>query len=105
MKLTKFRDILNSVSSEVKIYHEIPLKEEGKYVVWSETGMRMLFSNSRGSEMVHTIRVHYFTDKEYDEIPYLMQDVFDDNGIAYSKCKIEYINEISYWAYTWEVEA
>ena len=104
MKLTQFRDVLNSVSPDINVYHEEALKEENQFIVWNENKIKSLYADSECAEFKYSVTVIYITKTEYDETPLEIMQKFDENFIAYGDCKIEHMTGTDTWIYSWEAE-
>lgn len=101
MHLKEFRDKLCGITKNV--YHFMVPEEKESYIVWNETGIEHQFCDNICLNKNHLVKVSYRTKKEYDEIPSKIEQMFDDSGIYYSNCKIQFDIDTGIIYYTWEV--
>ena len=89
MSLQEFRDLLLGITE--KAYHfEAAQDAPDKYIVWQETGSRALLASYCRQEVIHELRVDFYTEEEYDPMPEQILKALEDAGIAVPEQTIVY---------------
>lgn len=89
MSLQEFRDLLLGITE--KAYHfEAAQDAPDKYIVWQETGQQSSAGIRLQAEVIHELRVDFYTEEEYDPMPEQILKALEDAGIAVPEQTIVY---------------
>jgi hypothetical protein len=105
MTIRDFRDMLLTLSPDVRVFHNTARGAEGKYIVWSEVSKRRGTADNVTAFEAVRIAADYFTPEEYDEVHKRIESLFDESGVAYSGAVIIYERDtgLTHYAYTVEI--
>ena len=86
-------------------HYEAPDKAKTPYAVWYEERQDSLNADDKAAETTIDGVVHYFTKKEYDDIPDELFEAFTaaDICIALNSIQYEEDTKIIHYEWTWEL--
>lgn len=104
MTLKRFKEILLTLSPEIKIFHNFA-DGDGNYIVWREVAKKRLVADGVTAESALRIAVDYFTQDEYDAGHERLERLFDETGVCFKDPAVIYERDagLMHYAYTVEV--
>lgn len=87
-----------------KVYHYEGLKDEDRYIVWSEDADNSVNGDNKIIGQAIQGTVDYFTSLEYDENINKIQNAMNDAGVAFYLSAQLYDDETKKMQYQWVFE-
>ena len=102
-KLKKFRDEMNTLSTDNVYHYKRPGKNKPQYVVWQEDGSGSdgWFNNHMGEQQIHGT-IDLFTLQEYDTLVDEIQERLNRLSAGWSLQSVQYEDETNLIHYEWE---
>lgn len=103
MTVSDFKTLLVN-NLNCPIYHDKALQEDGNYIVWETVKQHSLVADNRHIEISTIIDVNFYTENEYSDTPYKIEQLFDDNDICFDDRVDDFDEESGQKRYIWTVE-
>ena len=102
-KLKRFRDEMNTLSTDNVSHYKRPGKNKPQYVVWQEDGSGTdgWFNNHMGEQQIHGT-IDLFTLQEYDILVDEIQERLNNLSAGWSLQSVQYEDETNLIHYEWE---